>query len=621
MDTVYVYKAKTIYNNIIPSNYSNSDTGYVKDNSRPGTPYNLDYSANWTSGKITLSWHEPDSLSDDLKYYHINDDTLLYHLVGHDEAKLTIGKPGTPPPDYLIETKFYKFNIVAKDFAGNLSDTTEVCEILTPPSISVANKVADTPYGTLKITISKWASGEECSPSDSIRIYRSTSEDDTTFMLLKVLTDSLDFVEFVEQGDTIYKGVYTDTSVRTDSTYYYYATITYNDNENSRESLQSATKDATPQSNIANISNLRVAGTTDTSVFFQWTEPVTDSLSYGGVYIYKGENFIHPIDTVSVGDTTYTYIFTQPEITDFTFWAFDQYRVRWNKRLSDLESYGNILKNVVMGLLLQTSIEEFENDLPPTWQMEGSGTWQVSDDGSSQWFPIPSRDGKYAWINDDLIGQFDTTNCYLVLPVVTGLTDSDKVYLMFDSFMKNDYNGSSYISINIENTWNDAEEIVANTLLGKFIWGIKVIELTPYIASHIDSFQVAFHYDDNGTWSQGWAIDNVSLLSTSQLKTLLGKKFSPDTKFYLYANYPNPFRNFTNFSFLLAEPAKISLEIYNILGQRIATISNKEQFNKGYNNLFWDGTDKTGRKVATGIYLYKMSINDKSKVNKLMVIR
>lgn len=641
IDTVYVYKIRAIYDEIIKSNFNpERDTGFVYDDSKPGVPYNLDYEGNWDVGEILLTWHKPDSLKDDIEYYCIYDDSILYDSVPDYKTYLNIkAEPGQHY--HRLETKLYKFKVKAKDFAGNYSDVDTLCEVLTPPYLDTETYL-DTKTlsdGDVEITVSKWVDGENCELSDSIRIYRSTYED-SLYTLLKLFSVAQDSIAYFVYDDDAYGISYTDTTVRTDSTYFYYATFIYDDNGSFRESLKSRIVETTPVIYLANIDSLKYTET-DTLVKFEWGEPPEDD-HYCGVYVYEGWSYTTPIDTVYKNTTTYEY--TKQGIYDFTFWPFDLYGVRWkyyyesgvNKDVDRtyLEKQGNVLNNVIIG---SYEFADFEVD-SLTWNQEGDGEWQVTDNGSSQWFTIQDDPdsiytwGKYALINDDLMGQDYTTNRYLIIPSVGGLNDSDRVYLKFSSFLGCTPSGhsvptlyeSAYISISSDNEWNDAVRIIPlsdadENYIEK--WVTEVIELTPYIDID-DILYVAFHYYDEGYWAQGWAIDNVALLAVSpgKLRSILGETVSPDTKFLLSPNFPNPFSNSTTFSFYLFESAQVEIDIYNIRGQKVSTVLKKKCV-EGPHSGTWYGIDDYGNKVATGVYLYKVSIEDKIKINKLLLIR
>ena len=79
----------------------------------------------------------------------------------------------------------------------------------------------------------------------------------------------------------------------------------------------------------------------------------------------------------------------------------------------------------------------------------------------------------------------------------------------------------------------------------------------------------------------------------------------PPVGFELKANYPNPFNPNTTISFNLKEASEISLEIYNVYGQRIKVLSSGS-YRAGENSVSWDGTDSGNRPVASGIYFYQL---------------
>jgi hypothetical protein len=71
----------------------------------------------------------------------------------------------------------------------------------------------------------------------------------------------------------------------------------------------------------------------------------------------------------------------------------------------------------------------------------------------------------------------------------------------------------------------------------------------------------------------------------------------------LNANYPNPFNPSTIISFDIAKAGNVSIEIFNIRGQRVRTLANK-QYEIGSHQIEWNGTDDHGRGVGSGVYLY-----------------
>jgi hypothetical protein len=89
----------------------------------------------------------------------------------------------------------------------------------------------------------------------------------------------------------------------------------------------------------------------------------------------------------------------------------------------------------------------------------------------------------------------------------------------------------------------------------------------------------------------------------------------------ILTNYPNPFNPETAISFSIQEESKINLSIYNIKGQLVKVLINNYQ-NAGEHSIIWDGRDSSGNRVSSGIYLYKLNVNDKTKtVKKCLLLK
>ena len=87
----------------------------------------------------------------------------------------------------------------------------------------------------------------------------------------------------------------------------------------------------------------------------------------------------------------------------------------------------------------------------------------------------------------------------------------------------------------------------------------------------------------------------------------------------LEQNYPNPFNPSTHIKFSIPRPAHVELVIYNVLGQRVRTLVNRN-LSAGFHNVMWDGKNDLGAKVATGLYLLKMKSKDFVQTRKMMIV-
>ena len=75
----------------------------------------------------------------------------------------------------------------------------------------------------------------------------------------------------------------------------------------------------------------------------------------------------------------------------------------------------------------------------------------------------------------------------------------------------------------------------------------------------------------------------------------------------LEQNYPNPANPSTVIRFSLPESSKISLIIYDILGEEICRLANNEVLEKGWHNISWNGRNSSGIHVPSGVYIYRLS--------------
>jgi FlgD Ig-like domain len=88
----------------------------------------------------------------------------------------------------------------------------------------------------------------------------------------------------------------------------------------------------------------------------------------------------------------------------------------------------------------------------------------------------------------------------------------------------------------------------------------------------------------------------------------------------LMQNYPNPFNPSTVITYTVPSKVKVNIGVYDILGQRVATLYNKEQF-AGTHSIEWNSKNDSGMKVSTGIYLLKMDAGSFTQSKKMLLLR
>ena len=92
------------------------------------------------------------------------------------------------------------------------------------------------------------------------------------------------------------------------------------------------------------------------------------------------------------------------------------------------------------------------------------------------------------------------------------------------------------------------------------------------------------------------------------------------TEFGLSQNYPNPFNPTTEIEFALPTRAHVSLDIYNVMGQRVRALVNSNM-EAGYKSILWNGADDGGNSVASGTYFYVLKAGDKVFTKKMTMLK
>ncbi|MDP7037278.1 MAG: T9SS type A sorting domain-containing protein, partial [Candidatus Marinimicrobia bacterium] len=88
----------------------------------------------------------------------------------------------------------------------------------------------------------------------------------------------------------------------------------------------------------------------------------------------------------------------------------------------------------------------------------------------------------------------------------------------------------------------------------------------------------------------------------------------------LHPAFPNPFNPFTMLRYDLPEPALVTLTIYDMNGREINQLVKNNQ-ETGFKTVVWNGTDKIGRPVSAGVYLYQIHAGDFVQTKKMVLLK
>ena len=91
-------------------------------------------------------------------------------------------------------------------------------------------------------------------------------------------------------------------------------------------------------------------------------------------------------------------------------------------------------------------------------------------------------------------------------------------------------------------------------------------------------------------------------------------------KFELNQNYPNPFNPSTEIRFSIPVNNKVELRIFNVLGQLVKTLVN-DTYSPGEHIVRWDGTNDSGSKVTSGVYIYQLKSGNLLQNKKMVMVK
>ncbi len=92
------------------------------------------------------------------------------------------------------------------------------------------------------------------------------------------------------------------------------------------------------------------------------------------------------------------------------------------------------------------------------------------------------------------------------------------------------------------------------------------------------------------------------------------------TEFNLMQNYPNPFNPVTTIRYTIAREEQVELVIYNLLGQVVCTLVNRIE-QPGNHRIMWDGKNKFGLPVSSGVYFYQIRAGNYVQTRKMVLLK
>jgi len=116
-------------------------------------------------------------------------------------------------------------------------------------------------------------------------------------------------------------------------------------------------------------------------------------------------------------------------------------------------------------------------------------------------------------------------------------------------------------------------------------------------------------------WTQFGDVINFNAVATG----VDGDLWNIPTEFALHQNYPNPFNPSTTIKYDLPKQADVSVKIYNVLGQEVATLVDENQ-TAGYYSIQWNGSSRSGY-ASSGVYFCTIKAGTYNRTIKMLLVK
>lgn len=294
---------------------------------------------------------------------------------------------------------------------------------------------------------------------------------------------------------------------------------------------------------------------------------------------------------------------------------------------------GDAFSKVLPGSVHETYLDHIYCIKAQDWS-----TYRVTDDYNSRWIIDPNR---YTLSEGDMVSILLLRNAPKEM-YWHAFTQSQapRIRALPEHFEYSEE--TDYIPIFIEFDPDDLPDelglMVAGECRGAAVVDSNLIEVNYYpynAAKGEDEIEIFFYYGNKGmkkapssiVYNLDTMLFEAGALKASQIGEYGYVSFNRNAgsslvplATELMQNYPNPFKAHTNISWVLGKDEPVRIDIYNQRGQKVATLFDG-MGKKGRQSISWDAKDASGKSVASGIYFYRLSASQESKIQKMIVIK
>ncbi len=154
---------------------------------------------------------------------------------------------------------------------------------------------------------------------------------------------------------------------------------------------------------------------------------------------------------------------------------------------------------------------------------------------------------------------------------------------------------------------------------GSFYMGFMGSANCPSYGSDDSGSGYSYTADASGTWG-AWSNGNFMIRAIVDTFTGTGDEELLPAFELSATNYPNPFNPETTISYNMPADGKVTVKVFNTKGQLVRTLVN-DVVSQGPQSVTWRGDNNAGKKVSSGVYMYKVETGDDSVMKKMLLLK
>jgi hypothetical protein len=274
-------------------------------------------------------------------------------------------------------------------------------------------------------------------------------------------------------------------------------------------------------------------------------------------------------------------------------------------------------------------IHMFDLASDPGWSMTGEWAFgePTGQGGQTYGYPDPTSGATGAYVcGVNLNGDYSRTvgGPYFLTTSAIDCEQLIHTQLHFQRWLNTDYPPYVYATIEVSNNGLEWEDVwvnpgseVAENSWNEVSYDISAVadrSATVFVRWGYQVGQAAYAYS-------GWNIDDIAIWGTPiETADLAQEDLSIPVWFELSSVSPNPVRTSTQITYAVAARDRIRLEIYDVIGRKLATLLDR-LVEPGFYTSVWNGTDDRGVSVAQGVYFARLRSSAYKCGRTILVLR